>query len=84
MPLPEMALRFVISNDDVDTVLMGARSDAEVEQNVAAVEKGPLPPDLLARLDEIAATVPFRPFCEPFGMGSALRAGLKYRGPGSA
>ena len=84
MPLPEMALRFVISNDDVDTVLMGARSDAEVEQNVAAVEKGPLPPDLLARLDEIAATVPFRPFCEPFGMGSALRAGRKYRGPGSA
>jgi len=84
MPLPEMALRFVISNDDVHTVLMGPRSQAEVEQNAAAVEKGPLPADLLVRLDEIAAMVPCRPFCEPFGMGAALRAGRGYRGPGLA
>jgi len=84
MPLPEMALRFVLSNDDIHTALMGARSSAEVELNVAAAERGPLPADLLARLDEIAATVPFRPFCEPFGMGGALRAGRGYRGPGQA
>ena len=84
MPLPEMALRFVLANDDVDTLLMGARSAAEVEQNVASVEKGPLPEDLLERLDEIAALVPFRPFEEPFGMGGALRAGRNYRGPAQA
>ena len=84
MPLPEMALRFVLSNDDIHTVLMGARSAEEVEQNVASVEKGPLPADLLARLDEIAAMVPCRPFEEPFGMGGALRAGRNYRGPGQA
>ena len=84
MSLPEMALRFVLANDDVDTLLMGARSAAEVELNAAAVERGPLPADLLARLDEIAAQVPLRPFEEPFGMGGALRAGRNYRGPGQA
>lgn len=84
MPLPELALRFVLSNPDIDCVLMGARSPEEVEQNVAAVEKGPLPAGLLKRLDAIAAMVPFRPFCEPFGLGWILGAPDKYRGPGQA
>ncbi|MEZ4737090.1 MAG: aldo/keto reductase [Caldilineaceae bacterium] len=77
MPLPELGLRFVISNPDISTVLMGARSVEEVEANVAAVEKGPLPADLLARLQEIAAMVPFRPFEEPFSMpfGRPARVG---------
>jgi aryl-alcohol dehydrogenase-like predicted oxidoreductase len=68
MPLYELALRFVISNPDIATTLMGARSVAEVEANVKAVEAGPLPADVLARIDEIAAMVPFRPFEEPFSM----------------
>jgi hypothetical protein len=59
---------------------MGARSEREVEQNVASIEKGPLPADVLARLDEIAAMVPFRPFEEPFG----LPFGRTYYGPGIA
>lgn len=80
MPLPELALRFVISNPDISCTLMGARSQQEVEQNVAAVEKGPLPADILQRLDEIAAMVPFRPFEEPFG----LPFGRSYKGPGQA
>jgi len=80
MSLPELGLRFVISNPHISCTLMGARSSEEVEKNVAAVEKGPLPPDILARLDEIAAMVPFRPFEEPFG----LPFGRPYRGPGVA
>ena len=84
IPLPEMGLRFVISNPDVHTVLMGARSPEEVEQNVAAVDKGPLPKDILARLDEIAAMVPFRPFEEPFGLGWLLDKPKPYKGPGKA
>jgi len=76
--LPELALRFVISNPDISCVLMGARSQEEVEQNVSSVEKGPLSQDILKRLDEIAAMVPFRPFDEPF----APPFGGKYRGPG--
>ena len=68
MSLPEMGLRFVISNSDISTTLMGARSVAEVEANVAAVARGPLPADILARIREIAAMVPFRPFEEPFSL----------------
>jgi aryl-alcohol dehydrogenase-like predicted oxidoreductase len=67
MPLNELGLRFVISNPDISTTLMGARSVAEVEANVQAVEAGPLPADILARIREIAAMVPFRPFEEQFG-----------------
>jgi len=78
MPLPELALRFVLSNPAVSCTLMGARSPEEVEQNVHAVEQGPLPEDILRRLDEIAALVPFRPFDEPAG----LPFGRDYRGPG--
>jgi aryl-alcohol dehydrogenase-like predicted oxidoreductase len=80
MPLSELALRFVISNPGVSCVLAGARSAAEVESNVAAVEKGPLPADVLAGLDEIAASVPFRPCEEPY----VLPFAYAYRGPGKA
>lgn len=80
MSLTELALRFVISNPDISCVLTGARSCEEVEQNVASVEKGPLSPEILKRLNEIAAMVPFRPFEEPFGL-PFTRA---YRGPGMA
>lgn len=80
MPLPELALRFVVSNADISCVLTGARSAEEVEQNVSAVEKGPLPQEVLDCLDQIAAMVPFRPFEEPFG----LPFDRPYRGPGVA
>lgn len=68
MPLAEAGLRFVLSNPHVSCVLTGARSAREVEENVAAVEKGPLPPEIIKRFDAIAAMVPFRPFEEPFGL----------------
>jgi len=78
IPLPELGIRFVLSDPDVHTVLMGARSAAEVEQNAAAAGAGPLPDDILARLDEIAAMVPFRPCEEPGGLPFAGG----YSGPG--
>ncbi|MBN1401108.1 MAG: aldo/keto reductase [Anaerolineae bacterium] len=80
LPLAEVALRFVLSNPHISCTLSGARSQWEVEQNVAAAEKGPLPDEVLARLDEIAAMVPFRPFEEPFG----LPFHREYAGPGHA
>ena len=80
LPIAEAGYRFALSNPDVSTVLMGVRSVEEVEQNIAAAAKGPLPAEVLARLDEIAAMVPFRPFAEPFG----LPFGRDYRGPGWA
>jgi aryl-alcohol dehydrogenase-like predicted oxidoreductase len=80
MPLPELALRFVISNPHISTVLMGARSAAEVEQNARSVEAGPLPQDVLDAIQEIAELVPFRPFEEPF----SLPFTRVYKGPGMA
>jgi aryl-alcohol dehydrogenase-like predicted oxidoreductase len=80
IPLPELAMRFVISNRDISTTLMGARSVQEVERNVTAIEKGALPADVLKRLDEIAAMVPFRPYEEPFGLPFTW----DYKGPGRA
>ena len=59
---------------------MGARSQAEVEENAAAVANGPLSSEVLARLDQIAAMVPFRPCEEPF----VLPLGRAYAGLGQA
>lgn len=83
IPLPELGLRFALSNPDIHCVLMGSRSVAEVDQNVTAAEKGALPPAVLKRLDAIAAMVPFRPFGEPFGIGWILGSPLGYRGMGA-
>jgi aryl-alcohol dehydrogenase-like predicted oxidoreductase len=81
MPIHELGLRFAISNPDVSTVLVGARSVAEVESSVEAVEKGALPADVLDRLQEIADMLPFRPYEEPAGVFT-LPFGREYKGPG--
>lgn len=65
IPLPEMALRFMLSNPDIDTVLTGVSSAQEADLNVAAMEKGALPGAVLAQIDEIAAMLPYRPWEEP-------------------
>ncbi len=80
MPLAELAIRFVISNPDISCTLMGARSPAEVDLNVTSVERGPLPAEVMTRLDEIAAMVPFRLFEEQFGLPFTR----DYTGPGHA
>ncbi|HEV3471380.1 MAG TPA: aldo/keto reductase [Pyrinomonadaceae bacterium] len=48
--MPEMALRFILSNPAVSTVIPGMRKAAHVESNAAASDAGPLPPELLAEL----------------------------------
>jgi aryl-alcohol dehydrogenase-like predicted oxidoreductase len=68
MNIVEMAMRFVISNPVVSCVLTGSRSIAEIDANNAAVDKGPLPADLLKKLDAIYAMVPFRPTFEQFAL----------------
>jgi aryl-alcohol dehydrogenase-like predicted oxidoreductase len=48
--LPEMALRFILSNADVSTVIPGMRKPAHVRANLGASDAGPLSADLLPRL----------------------------------
>lgn len=50
--MPQMALRFILSNPDVGTVIPGMRRPGHVRSNVAASDAGPLPPELLAALRE--------------------------------
>lgn len=50
MNLPEMALRFILSNDTVSTVIPGMRKMHHVEENMAASDKGPLSDDLIDTL----------------------------------
>jgi len=50
MPLPELALRFLLSEPRVATVIPGARSVEDVRANLAAAQKGPLSPDVVARI----------------------------------
>ncbi|HEY5163662.1 MAG TPA: aldo/keto reductase [Terriglobales bacterium] len=50
MTLPELALRFILSNPDVSTTIVGMRDAAHVRQNVACSDAGPLPSDLLREL----------------------------------
>jgi aryl-alcohol dehydrogenase-like predicted oxidoreductase len=52
MTLPEMALRFILSNPAVSTVIPGMRQPANVRANVAASDAGSLPVELLAKLRE--------------------------------
>lgn len=78
----ELCLRFALSNPVIHAVLIGPKTAAQVEASVAAAEKGPLPADIMGRLDEIAAMVPFRPFEEP--MILPLNNPQGYWGPGIA
>jgi len=48
--LPELALRFVHSNEDVATVIPGMRRSANVKANNAASDRGALDPKLVTQL----------------------------------
>ena len=48
--MADMALRFILSNPDVSTIIPGMRRASNVEANVAASATGPLPPELIAQL----------------------------------
>jgi aryl-alcohol dehydrogenase-like predicted oxidoreductase len=82
MPIVELCLRFAIGLPAASTVLIGPKTAAQVEQSVLAVAKGPLPADVLGRLDGIAAMVLYRPFEEP--MILPLGNPGAYHGPGNA
>ncbi len=50
MTMPELALRFILSNIDVSTVIPGMRTVRHVEANLAASDKGGLDTGLIKRL----------------------------------
>lgn len=50
MNMPEMALRFILANPDVSTIIPGMRKIKNVEMNIAASNAGGLEPDLIRKL----------------------------------
>jgi aryl-alcohol dehydrogenase-like predicted oxidoreductase len=50
MTMPELALRFILANSTVSTIIPGMRKVMHVEANAAACNAGPLPGELLAKL----------------------------------
>nr|WP_231747905.1 aldo/keto reductase [Auraticoccus cholistanensis] len=58
MPLAELSLRWVVSRPGVGSVLLGANRTAHVLAGVEALARGPLPADLVERLDRL--TEPLR------------------------
>lgn len=76
----ELCLRFAIGNPDISTIPVGCKTVEHIQIAAKAVEKGPLPSDIVERLDQIAAMVPARPYEEPM----ILPLGKNYVGPGIA
>jgi aryl-alcohol dehydrogenase-like predicted oxidoreductase len=78
IPLPELGLRFVLSNPEISTVLTGVKSIDELEQNMRTIDAGPLSPSILKEIQSIAGMVPFRPYEEPYKLPFLS----DYKGPG--
>ena len=51
MSLAEMGVRYIAGQPHIDTIIIGAKLAAEIEECVHAVEKGPLPPDLIQQIE---------------------------------
>jgi len=50
MSMAEMSLRFILNNPTVSTIIPGMRKLKNVEENIAASDKGPLSPELFQKL----------------------------------
>ncbi len=50
MTMPELALRFILSNPAVSTIIPGMRKPRHVETNLAAADAGPLSAELINQL----------------------------------
>ena len=48
--MTELALRFILANEDVSTIIPGMRKLSHVEANIAASDAGPLPRELQEKL----------------------------------
>jgi L-galactose dehydrogenase/L-glyceraldehyde 3-phosphate reductase len=52
----QVALRFTLGNRDLSSRVIGVTDLAQLDEALAAVERGPLPPEAIAKLDRLWAT----------------------------
>jgi aryl-alcohol dehydrogenase-like predicted oxidoreductase len=50
MSMPEMALRFILNNATISTIIPGMRKLQHVKSNIATSDRGPLPEELHSTL----------------------------------
>lgn len=65
MTLPELAVRTMLSQAGVTSVLTGVETVAQIRENLALFNRGPLPADLLAAVDAAVPDLP-EPLITPF------------------
>jgi aryl-alcohol dehydrogenase-like predicted oxidoreductase len=58
MTLAELALRYVLSLEDLTSILIGIDSVDQMRENLALFAKGPLPPDLMRAVVANALSLP--------------------------
>jgi aryl-alcohol dehydrogenase-like predicted oxidoreductase len=52
----QVGLRFTLGNRDLSSRVIGIAELAQLDEALAAVERGPLPPEAVAKLDQLWAT----------------------------
>lgn len=58
LSLAEVAVRYMLAQDGVTCVITGVETVAQVHENIALFNRGPLPPDLMAAIDATAHDLP--------------------------
>lgn len=58
MPLAELAVRYMLALEGVTCVLTGVETVAQVRDNLAIFERGPLPADMVNAIDAVAPDLP--------------------------
>ena len=53
MSLATMGVRFIVAQPDIDTIIIGAKTPDEIEECVRASEQGPLPADLIDKIESL-------------------------------
>lgn len=53
MSLATLGVRFMVGNPEMDTIIIGAKTPAEIEECVQATEQGPLPDDLVQQIESL-------------------------------
>jgi aryl-alcohol dehydrogenase-like predicted oxidoreductase len=59
--VPQIAINWLLQRPTVSTVVIGARDETQLRQNLGAVDWN-LTPDQVARLDAASATTPAYPY----------------------
>jgi aryl-alcohol dehydrogenase-like predicted oxidoreductase len=49
--LAEMGVRYIAAQPDIDTIIIGAKMPSEIAECVQSAEKGPLPKDLIQKIE---------------------------------